>query len=108
MIVRCRHCRQYYWRWNRIHPPRHFCSVACHDKRDRDPRETPADALLQIVAHRLKAHGTSSLTEWFECEECERLEGNHVEAIAAWMPAPRGEEAFPPWPEKTKAKAKGA
>jgi hypothetical protein len=98
MIRKCPRCKRWYWRWRPDHPPRRYCSVPCHEhtKPAAETKESPHTVLLMMHAHRLRAHATASVIDWFDdCETCARLEGRYAEALT-------GVEAEAP------AKTKGA
>jgi hypothetical protein len=95
MITHCRHCDVYYWRYRRDHPPRSFCSVACHDAhaegKPAHVPEPPQDILAEMVRHRGFTHGTDSILKWFDCEACERLEERYNLSLAFYLEHPATE-----------------
>jgi hypothetical protein len=89
MIRRCRNCDRFYWRWRRDHPPPRYCSIPCADHIEpaADTKESPHAVLLMMHAHRLRAHRTASVIDWFDdCETCARLEGRYAEALTGVEP----------------------
>jgi hypothetical protein len=82
-VIRCGHCRAYYVRYRRAHPPAGYCSVGCFENRRRKKiKPPPAGFLLSLMRqHRKDAHGTNDLTQWFNCPECERIEARYAAAL---------------------------
>lgn len=93
MITRCRHCERCYWRYRPDHPPRFFCSVACHDARGHVraaemPRK-PRTLLVEMHSHRRLFHGVDSILTVFEdCEKCEELECLYLLSLAFYTEHP--------------------
>jgi hypothetical protein len=84
-VKRCRTCRQFYWRYRRDAPPPGYCSLNCRAGIKPLTREEEAalNVLLEIHAHRLKAHQGSSALEWFaDCQECQALEIRQANAVS--------------------------
>ena len=87
-IRKCRHCKRPYWRYRPDHPPPFFCSVRCRDEHragiahGERPARAPWVVLAEFRQHRLAAHGSSSVLEWYDCEACERLEAEYADALA--------------------------
>lgn len=91
MIAKCSGCKRQYWSYrpNFPMPPAGYCSLKCYEERDRkthtarelDP-EAPASVLEDLRGHLLDEHGTTDITAWFECAECERLNARYAAALA--------------------------
>lgn len=94
MITRCRHCDVHFWRYRRDHPPRSFCSVACHDAhaegKPAHAPDLPQDILAEMYRHRQFTHGMDrrSILTWFDCETCERLEERYNLSLAFYLEHP--------------------
>jgi hypothetical protein len=104
MIVRCRHCERFYWRYRPDHPPRFYCSVICHDVRGLPKPaarpSTPQAILGEIRLHRRLIHDTDSILVAFDdCETCEELEGLYNQSLGFYMDHPE----LPASPDRTVA-----
>jgi hypothetical protein len=88
-VSKCSHCRGPFWNYQPSPTPRGYCSQVCFDGR-KHKRANPKDEDLQRVTgvisemrnHYRVVHGSSDLTEWFDCEDCQRLDRRKVDALA--------------------------
>lgn len=84
---RCRTCTRNYWRFSKGHPPAGYCSLLCYDtrkkKRPKTIQEAPTDIVEAMRWHFQNTHNSTDLTEWFECEVCERFEERMARANSA-------------------------
>jgi hypothetical protein len=89
MIANCRSCHHAFWRYRRDWPPAGFCCLPCFETGPK-PKEAPQDAppafpaavLLEMRAHRVYAHNTTSILGWFEgCSRCEELETDYAASL---------------------------
>lgn len=78
-------CKLPYWRYRKDHPPSGYCSVPCHDhhreSKASHAAENPQVVLLRMMEHRRIKHNTDSVLTWFDCEECEILEGRYSQSL---------------------------
>lgn len=81
----CPTCKHAYWRYDGT--IRGYCSQVCFQGRKRRQKKSRSreewDRLTAIRLHRKQAHGTTDLTEWFDCQTCEELEARYTEMITA-------------------------
>jgi hypothetical protein len=83
----CRECGNAFPRYRRDHPPKGFCSVACHDEHAKaHPPYTPGRIPLFVVSlikeHLDKMHHTADVNAWFDgCVECDRLQASYAQAL---------------------------
>lgn len=96
MITQCQNpdCKRFFWRWRKDHPPKGHCSVSCYE--DHRPKKSlrpdkPANILHSMYRHRADVHLSTSILAWFDCAECERLEGIYRESLD-WHTAKVSEE----------------
>lgn len=88
-VSKCSHCRTPFWALPHPSVPGGYCTLVCYQARKRkkpDPAYTDQQAVVNVVSemrnHYLQVHKTSDLTEWFDCEECVRLDRRKVESLA--------------------------
>jgi hypothetical protein len=84
-VVACGHCRNWYWRYNKRHPPSGYCSVDCWEKRRRKaaPMFAAPYYRAKMLAHRRDVHGTNDVNAWFNCPGCERIEAEYQRSLTA-------------------------
>ena len=79
---RCPTCHSAYWRYRADFPPRGYCSVKCWMNRGRRQKkvklESPVAVLDAYREHRFEVHATQNLTDWIDCEVCERYEERYA------------------------------
>jgi hypothetical protein len=88
-VSKCSHCRTPYWNYSPPPVHRGYCSDPCYQARKRkgvDPKYTDEQAVIGVISemrkHYRDVHQTADLTEWFDCDECQRLDRRKVEALA--------------------------
>ena len=78
----CPTCHRAYWRFRGDWPPRGYCSQDCYlnrrRKKVRTIPETAAAVLDAFKEHRVLAHATRDLHQWFDCEVCDRFEERYA------------------------------
>lgn len=81
-VTRCHTCKLPFWRYRGVFPPGAYCSWACwRDRTRRKPKikpETAAAVLEAFREHRLTIHDTRDLSQWFDCDVCERFEERYA------------------------------
>ena len=90
-IANCKRCKVPYWRYRRDFPPSGYCSLPCAELgpvRKDPPPPKPDTALSELRAHRITMHRDPFYLQWYDCTECERLEGIYMEALGYWMDHP--------------------
>jgi len=86
-VARCSNseCKRYYWRYRGDAPPRGYCSVKCFETRRKRRQklryETSAQVLEAFRDHRIQAHGTRDIVQWFDCDLCERFEERYAASM---------------------------
>ncbi len=83
----CQNCGNHFWRYRRDHPPKGFCSLPCADglKPAGEISIWPRAALQQMHRHLLAVHGTNSVLQWFDCDECDRLQAQYAASLAFYV-----------------------
>lgn len=88
-VSKCSHCRAPFWNYRPAPVRSGYCSQVCSDARKKkatNPKYEDEQAVTGVVSemrkHYREVHGTSDLTEWFDCPECQRLDRRKVEALA--------------------------
>lgn len=83
-VQRCSSCDTPYWRYRGDFPPKGYCSGTCYEarkSRKTSAPEPPEAALKMLMAHLLTVHGCTSVLQWFDCPECDRLEAMYANAL---------------------------
>jgi hypothetical protein len=87
-VAKCSHCRTPFWNYSPSPVHAGYCSETCWQARKRkgvDPKYVDQQAVVSVISemrkHYLQVHGTSDLTEWFDCEECQRLDRRKAESL---------------------------
>jgi hypothetical protein len=80
---RCPVCGKNWWKYRHSGVTRgRYCSETCYSNRRRLVRKVPPETVAMVIEqfreHRLLTHQTRNLTEWFDCEVCERFEERYA------------------------------
>ena len=92
-ISDCRHCKRPYWRYRRDFPPAGYCSLPHSElgpakKKHELPPRKPDAVLFEYRAHRISEHRDRHFLQDYECDECERMQGEYAESMNYWIDHP--------------------